>query len=115
MGWGPGGGMGGWCCNDGKNTGQWTQDTCTCSSCLHKDTFQITLSTVAKEAVAELMTVSLLLFHEGSPYQWGQPSPAPRTYLSTAGGNQPSHILDPLVYVSALFLVFITLPVLPSP
>lgn len=65
--WGPGGGMGRWCCSDGKSIGQWAQNTCTHSSRLHKDTLQIPSSTVAKEAVAELMTVSLLLLHDVSP------------------------------------------------
>lgn len=90
MDWGPDGGMGRWSCSDGKSIGPWARNICSCSSHLHKDTFQITLPTVVKDAVAELMTVSLLLLHKVSPYWWGQPSPATCRYLDTAGGNQPS-------------------------
>lgn len=72
--------------------------------------FTFTQRHISNEAVAKLTTVSLLLLHDVSPYQWGQPSLAPSRYLGTTGGDQPSHILDTLVSVSALFLVFIIPP-----
>lgn len=80
------------------------------SSRVHKDTFQSTLPAVAEGAVTEFVAVSLPLFLEVSHYWWGQPSPAPFRFSGTAGGSQSSHVLNPPVSVSALFLVFIILP-----
>lgn len=75
----------------GKSTGQWTQDICVCSSPLHIEIFQITMSTVAKEAVAELMTVPLVSLHEVSPYQWNQCPPRHADTLVQLGAPTLSH------------------------
>lgn len=49
MDWVPDGQMRRWCCCDERSIGWQAQDTCTHSLCLHKDTFQITLSTVQRK------------------------------------------------------------------